>query len=475
MASKDRVIKATAGYIIGNYLLKGITFLSIPIFARLLETEDYGVYNTFIAYEGILFVLVGMAIHSSYKNANLKYGTDQEYGYSKYRSDTLMLVIFTALLYCVALNVFYNIVARYTFFTRFEANLLVIYAFSSAIIVCFNTDVGIRYEFKQFLKVAGINAISNILLSVVLITLAFKDMRYEGRILGTTIPAFFLAICIVISYLRKEKPAFNKKEIKWGLQYSLPIIPHGISQRILSQFDQIMITNMINTSATGLYGFAGNVSLIFSVTFQSVDTVWSQWFYDCKKNNNLKGIRDFSAYYVMMMFALACALMFAAPEIITIIGSKKYADSIYCVPPLVAGSFFTFLYSLPSVAEYYFEKTKSIAFATSVAALLNIGLNYIFIPKFGYVAAAYTTLMTYMIYFIFHCYMAYRIEHSISYSWKTVLTCATLVLAAIPISETLIPYMAIRWMIVLLALGCATYFALTKLGFSERVRKKIKH
>ena len=66
---KNKYLKAGFGYTIGNYLLKGLSFLTMPIFARLLTTAEYGEYGTFLSYEGMLFVVIGFAIHSSYKNA----------------------------------------------------------------------------------------------------------------------------------------------------------------------------------------------------------------------------------------------------------------------------------------------------------------------------------------------------------------------------------------------------------------------
>ena len=55
--ASNRVLKAGIGYTIGNYLLKGLSFFTIPIFTRLLTTQDYGKYNVFLSYENIIFVL----------------------------------------------------------------------------------------------------------------------------------------------------------------------------------------------------------------------------------------------------------------------------------------------------------------------------------------------------------------------------------------------------------------------------------
>ena len=68
-----KVAKAGAGYVIGNYLLKGITFLSAPIFTRLLTTADFGLYSTYTAYWSIFYIILGLALHSSIATAKYKY------------------------------------------------------------------------------------------------------------------------------------------------------------------------------------------------------------------------------------------------------------------------------------------------------------------------------------------------------------------------------------------------------------------
>ena len=78
MSKQSKVIKAGLGYTIGNYLLKGISFISVPIYTRLLSTSDYGLFNNFLTYNGILFILIGCAIHGSYKSARFRYKVPSE-------------------------------------------------------------------------------------------------------------------------------------------------------------------------------------------------------------------------------------------------------------------------------------------------------------------------------------------------------------------------------------------------------------
>ncbi|NRO16984.1 hypothetical protein IMAU40093_01475 [Lactobacillus helveticus] len=51
----NKVLKAGFGYTIGNYLLKGLSFVSIPIYTRLLSTSSYGAFNNFLTYEKYIF------------------------------------------------------------------------------------------------------------------------------------------------------------------------------------------------------------------------------------------------------------------------------------------------------------------------------------------------------------------------------------------------------------------------------------
>ena len=76
---------------------------------------------------------------------------------------------------------------------------------------------------------------------------------------------------------------------------------------------------------------------------------------------------------------------------------KEYYEAIYLMPPIAAGIFFTSFYNLFSNVLLYYKKTKLIMIATFIATITNVILNYIFIQIYGYIAAAYTTLVAFLI------------------------------------------------------------------------------
>lgn len=102
-------------------------------------------------------------------------------------------------------------------------------------------------------------------------------------------------------------------------------------------------------------------------------------------------------------------LILFAPEIIAIFAPVEYQEAVWTIPGLALSVFFMFLYTFFATFEFYYEKTSYIASATVGGALLNIVLNYVFIKKFGYIVAGYTTLFSYVVFAVLHYYFCHRI------------------------------------------------------------------
>ena len=104
------------------------------------------------------------------------------------------------------------------------------------------------------------------------------------------------------------------------------------------------------------------------------------------------------------------AVVMCAPELLGILAPDSYQTALWVVPPVTVSVYFTFLYNLFATFEYYYEKTHYVATATVVGAVLNVVLNAIFIPKFGFVAAGYTTLVCFMLYAFSHYFFMRKVN-----------------------------------------------------------------
>ena len=473
MSNSKNAVKAGAGYTIGNIFLKALNFLTLPIFSLILSESDYGIYSTFAAYESIFFILIGLAIHSSYKNAKYRY--DEE-TYQRYVSTTMVFLILSGIVWLVLGNAFYPFLGKLLDLDRLSINLLIVFSFSTAVLTCFNADVALEYKYQAYLKISVLNAVSNILLSVLLILTFFTGQRYTGRIVGTTIPVFLIAIYIVIRFIKRAKPLKGENShLKWGLKYSLPIVPHGLSQVVLSQFDRIMIKRMIGNAEAGIYSFAYNIYMIVNVIANSLDNVWCPWFYEQMNAKNKVKIKEVGSLYMTLMLAFSAAVILVCPEMILILGAGKYGAASYCAVPIIASGYFAFLYTLPAAVEYFHEKTNYIAMGTAGAALMNIVLNAIFIPRYGYVAAAYTTLATYFLYFALHYLLARLIQKEFLFSNRTVALCVVGISLTVVVANVFMELILIRWLIAM-ALGVVTLvFAEKKFHVREWIKKRRKN
>ena len=69
----NKAMKAGIGYTIGNILIKGINFLTLPLFSRLMSPSEFGVFNLFISYDAIISILISLAMQTSLRNAKYKF------------------------------------------------------------------------------------------------------------------------------------------------------------------------------------------------------------------------------------------------------------------------------------------------------------------------------------------------------------------------------------------------------------------
>lgn len=406
MKIESKAINAGIGYTIGNISLKGISFLSIPIFTRVLTTSDYGMFNTYSAIESILFIIIGLCLHVSVKNAKFDFSEKE---YNKYISSIILLSLFSCLSFTVIINILFDLFASFVDNSRLILNILIWHSYGTALLTFYNQKIALDYEYKKFLKISFFNAFLNIGLSLILMFTLMKSNRFIARVLGAATPMIIIGFYVFIKFTKTEFPKINKEYWKYSLKISLPLIPHGISQVILAQLDRIMIQSMTSPAMAGLYSFSYNIGMILQTLISSADTVWTTWFYEKMNKRRYEEIEEIAVNYVWLFSTITELLLLASPEIIMILGPKEYWVAKYSALPIIISIYFSFLYTLPANVEYYYKKTKYIALGTVGAAIINIILNLIFIRLYGYIAAAYTTLVSYMVYFIFHYLISRKI------------------------------------------------------------------
>lgn len=440
---KGKALKAGVGYTIGNICIKGINFLALPFFSRLLTTEEFGIFNLFVSYDAIIYIIIGLAIHSSIKSANYEFkGKIKEYTSSVSLIYIInCIVLFLIIVFCGTR------ISAWIKLEKIVLYLLILHSFANAILVLYNENISLHYSYKKYLAVSLFNSLSNVLFSLVLITTVFVDEKGMGRIFGATIAISCCAIFALYSFYRDAKPKVEKVYWKFAIKYSLPIVPHGISQILLGQFDIIMIGNMISVAAAGIYSLAGNLKLILTIMTNSIATVWITWFYAEMDKENIYQIKKRSVQLSAFFLILVIGLMSTSRELLLLLGGEQYEIGKWVVIPMIAEAYMLFLYSIIIPSEYYKKKTVYVMLGTIIVALLNVILNYFFIIRFGFIAAAYTTLVSYILYLLLHIFISRKVIGFLVIPLKWLVGLTVLCFFIGSINLLYIDVVAVRWIV----------------------------
>lgn len=311
----NRVVKAGSWYTITEFFLKGITFLTIPIFTRLLSPSDYGIASLYTTWIGIFTILIGLNLNTSITRGKYDFKDD----YDAFVSSTMFLSVIIFVCYIIIFLLFDDIIQNMTGLSKGLFYLMIFQAYFSFVRTSIIAKLRVEYNYKLISIISIAINVIGVLLLIWLIIFVFQEHPYIGKVLGSGILVIITGI-VFLGYLiipGREKLC-NYDYWKYALALSIPLILHSLSSIVNAQFDRIIINRYIGESATGLYSFAYNVGMIMTVLVQALDQAWSPWVYEMMEENNFEKIR-FRGRIYRDVFSIAFAgLLFFSPEIIKV-------------------------------------------------------------------------------------------------------------------------------------------------------------
>ncbi len=409
MESEDQgsvALKAGVWYVISTVLVRAMSFISTPIFTRLMTVEDYGLVSTFNTWCSLLLPIFTLNLTYSIGRAKLDFANQLD----DYIGSMQLLSAIVSTGFATIIFIFIKPISQFTSLSYELIILLVVYLCFMPAINFAQNGYRYRYMYKQNIAISWYTILTNIGVSLILILLIDAD-KTVLRCIGIVIPIVVLSIVFWIRDLRGKHISINKEYWKYGLTISLPLIAHTISIHILSTSDRIFITNICGASDTGIYSLAYQIGLVLSVITNAVSDAWLPWFHDTYYAKKFDDIRRNTKLIVILGCYVGLACIALAPELVAILGGEAYEPAVYCVAPIVLGIVCQYIYTHYVNIEMHLKKTIYVSIGTVAAAVLNIVLNLIFIPQYGYVAAAYTTLVSYFALFIVHYLITRLILH----------------------------------------------------------------
>ena len=398
-------LRSGVWYTICTVIQRGISFITLPFFTRLLTKSDLGLFNTYASWISLFVMITTFDLPLSIIRSKHEFkGDENSYSFSILTLTTITNAVFLVICLCIKGWLFNDLLQMPSAFIL----PMFLYLFLSPAIDVFATKQRAYYKYKTYVVTTIITTVCSTAIALILVK-TLSD-RLAGRFLGQYLTiAAIGAIFYVIVAVQGKKVRF--KYWKDGLLLCLPLMLHLVSLYILSSSDKIMITKFVGEEYTALYGVAYSTVHIATLLMSAMNRSWAPWMLDMLQNGEKEKIKKASVPYLLCFFAIVFFCMLLAPEIILVLGGKSYLSASYLMPPLFAGTLFTFVYQMYLQTEFFEKKTKYVGLATIGAAVINIVLNLWLIPRFGYIAAGYTTLIGYMFMFAFHYFYASRLGY----------------------------------------------------------------
>ena len=401
-------VKASFWFLVCSFLQKGISSITTPIFTRLMSTTEYGNYNVFSSWLSIITIFVSLHLYSGvYTSGLVKFKEERAVFASSLQGLSLILTIGWTIVYLSFCQFCNSLIGLTT--VQMLSMLVMIWATSA--FHFWAAAERVEYKYKNLVKVTLIVSILKPGIGIVFVLLA--EDKVTARVLGLVLAEVIGYTGLCVAQLRKGKVFFSHKYWKYALQFNIPLIPHYLSQTVLSSADRIMIKDMVGASQAGIYGLAYSVSLIMTIFNSSLSNTVSPWMYQKIKDKKIESIGSITYLTLVVIAVVNIFLIVLAPEVVAIFAPPTYHEAIWVIPPVAMSVYFMFMYDYFARFELYYEKTSFMMIASILGAGLNVFLNYIFIRRYGYISAGYTTLVCYILYVAGHYYMMRKIcnEH----------------------------------------------------------------
>lgn len=389
--------RASVWYTICNILQKGISFLIVPIYVRMLTTAEYGQYSVFQSWRDILIIFATLNLYCGvFTKAMVDYEHDRDRYTSSMQALSTMLTGALFVVYLIGKSFWNELLGMDTI------TMLLLFAYFVFYPAFTFWSVRQRVEYK-YVKMVVITLVVSVLTPVISITLLYTtSLRQNAVIWGYLIVQSGVGAFFYVLQFVRGKCFYHREYWTKALKFNIPLIPHYLSLIVLGQADRIMIQHYCGSDKAGIYNLAYQVSMIMNILINAINNTLVPWSYEQLKKENYSGIRAASTRLCVLIAVMTFGAILIGPEIVAILGTAEYAEAVWIIPAVAISVYFTFCYSMFSTIQFYYGATWFVMVASVVGAVLNVVLNAVFIPIFGFIAAGYTTLACYFVFMVMH-------------------------------------------------------------------------
>ncbi|HCK89490.1 MAG TPA: flippase [Erysipelotrichaceae bacterium] len=392
---KKYLAKNTALFALNSIGSRIITFLLVPLYTSVFTSGEYGTFDVITAISTVLVPVITINIGEAVMRFSLDRDADKN-------GIVSIGLFFSAVSFVLGSLAF--LVMR--FFPQVDVNPWFVYAYcvTQGLYVTFACNL--RGQEKLFHYAMG-NILHTFFAAVFnIIFLVYFRWGIPGYFY-----AYILANILTFLYCFVTGSVINvfsnfhldQKLMKEMAKYAIMFVPHSLMWWIMNSSDHVMVTAMISLSANGIYAISYKIPSILS----SLSTVFNQaWSYSAIHenesedreafNNNMYG--RLTKFLLLVTSFLMCVIK---PFLQFYVPQPEYAEAWLYTPYLLVGYFFLTVGTFLSIIYNVNKDSRGFMFSGVIGAVLNIVMNFLFIPRIGVHGAALATCVSYIVVFLY--------------------------------------------------------------------------
>ena len=369
------MIKKILTYGFGEVLVKGISFLAVPLYSYMILPSEYGTLgflNALVAFLPFIFTFY-------YLYGYVRFSVEEKV--NELISTYFFLGILLSLFYLLASIVVYLLVIQ-NYNIKLKYFILSILASSSIFLFqIMQMYYRSKGEARKYIKFSMLYSVAGLLLNFLFLTL-FEDNVFamlSSSLLNS------LLLSIVAFYILREYifwEYFNLKLVKKILKYTVPLVPGAIALLLFSQSDKLILVKYISKEQLGVYTMAFTLGLSMSYIGSAFFMGYQPIFYE-KIASNLK--LDIEKQFSKNVFLIIGALLISWFTIYII---YNFIDIKY-ISGLKISLLIALAYSMMTFAQMmelhltYIKKTSIVSIIYGIGGILTVLILILLVPLYG--------------------------------------------------------------------------------------------
>jgi len=395
--SYSNLLKSIALYGSGDLLVKASVFITIPIYTRIFAPQDYGVLSYIFASVGLFSVFLSLGAESVFTRFYWEAKTAKE---RKIFASTwfsfLSLWSVGIVLFCLPFRGFF---LQWSFGTSKYATMLAL-AILTVPVSLLNSLCGqvLRNQERPGLF-SVLNFFSTLLnVGVSLYAVVILRLGLLGIFAGGLIAACIMLPVRLWTARHLLAPVFSKHVLGNMLAFGVPLVPMSMAYWIFGLSDRMILGKLSSLDQVGLYAIAYSLSSILFLINSAVGLAWAplaMQMYEKDRENAPVIIGQFMTYLLVVFGLLSVVITTFALEAIMLLTTPAFYPAASAVGPLTLGFSALATTQVTALGISLTKKTKFFPVLAWSAALINLCLNILFIPRWGMLAASWTTAISY--------------------------------------------------------------------------------